>query len=177
MIKVILDANVPAKAAVSPAFCPESDLQIQEKCMSYIENLVNEKDSKLVLDIGYEIMTEYRNNVCKDSNMGKIFFRWLYDYYSRIDNNDHIKLEKNDNGQYKDYPYYDDTKDFDESDKKYIALANAHSEKPPIIEATDGKWMGYESVFLRYDISIEFLDRNYAQRVYEKKIINKKRKK
>ena len=53
-------------------------------------------------------------------------------------------------------------KNFDESDKKFIALSNAHAEKPPIIEAPDGKWLGYEAAFAKYGIVIESLDREYA---------------
>ena len=141
--------------------------------MEYIENLINGKNTKLVLDAGYEILKEYERNVCKNSNMGILFYRWLYSYYGKIQPEDLIKLEKNNDGQYIDFPYDEHTKNFDESDKKFIALANAHYEKPPIIEAADGKWLGYEEAFAKYGISIEFLDRDYAKRMYEQKILNK----
>lgn len=106
--------------------------------------------------------------------MGKLFFRWLYQYYATILPQDHIELQKDENGQYINYPYDDDTKEFDESDKKFVALSNAHPEKPPIIEAADGKWLGYEDAFAKYGIHIEFLDRDYAQKMYEQKILSKR---
>lgn len=173
MSKIILDTNVPTKASISPQLCHENELEMQKKCMKYIGDLVNNKETKLVLDADFEILKEYQNNVCKNSNMGKIFFKWLYNYYNQIQPEDIIKLEKNRSGQYMDFPYDDDTENFDESDKKFIALANAHAEKPPIIEAADGKWLGYEAAFAKYGIIIEFLDRKYAQRMYEQKILNK----
>lgn len=173
MSKIILDTNVPTKASISPQLCPENELQMQKRCMKYIGELVNSKDTKLVFDADFEILKEYQNNVCKNSNMGKIFFKWLYNYYNQIQPEDIVKLKKDTSGQYADFPYDDNTKSFDESDKKFIALANAHSEKPPIVEAADGKWIGYEAAFAKYGIIIEFLDREYAQQMYEKKILNK----
>ena len=173
MSKIILDTNVPVKASIAPNLCPEYELGMQKKCMEYIGQLANGSDKKLVLDADYEILKEYQNNVCKSSNMGKIFFRWLYNYFSQIQPEDFVKLKRNNCGQYIDFPYDDQTEKFDESDKKFIALANAHAEKPPIIEAADGKWLGYETAFSKYGIKIEFLDREYAKRMYEQKILKK----
>ncbi|WP_373212751.1 hypothetical protein [Ruminococcus sp. 5_1_39BFAA] len=173
MNRIILDTNVPAKASVAPDSCPNEELKMQRACMEYVGKLTMGQEKKLVLDLGHEIWKEYHNNVCKDSNMGKLFFRWLYNYYAAILPQDHIKLDKDENGQYVDYPYDSETKEFDESDKKFVALANAHAEKPPIIEAADGKWLGYEEAFAKYGIHIEFLDREYAQKMYEQKILNR----
>lgn len=173
MSKIILDTNVPVKASVSPAVCPPDELEMQKACMEYMGKLIQTRNTRLVLDLDYEILKEYRNNVCKNSPMGMLFLTWLNNYLGTILSEDFIKLEKNESGQYIDYPYDEDTKDFDESDKKFVALANVHAEKPPIIEAADGKWLGYENAFAKYGIHIEFLDRNYAQRMYEQKILNK----
>jgi hypothetical protein len=173
MSRIILDTNVPAKASVSPNSCPTEELNMQKACMEYVRALTQEKDKKLVLDLGHEIWKEYHNNICDNSNMGKLFFRWLHSYYATILPEDHIKLDRDENGRYIDYPYDDDTREFDESDKKFVALSNAHPEKPPIIEAADGKWLGYEKAFAKYGIHIEFLDRDYAQKMYEQKIISK----
>lgn len=174
MDKIILDTNVPAKAAVSPESCPAEELKMQRACMKYIEELTENKNRKLVLDLDHEIWKEYHTNVYKNSNMGKIFFKWLYEYYATISPEDNIKLQKNSEGKYLDFPYDENTEEFDESDKKFVALANAHEEKPPIIEAADSKWIGFEECFAKYGIHIEFLDRDYAQKMYEQKILNKR---
>ena len=115
--KVILDTNVPAKAATAPNMCPVNELVVQKKCVEYINSLINGK-----------------------TKLG------------------------------------DDTKDFDLSDRKFIALANMHVEKPPIVEGTDGKWWGYVEAFGRYGITIQFLDEEYAQMMYRKKVVEKANK-
>ena len=83
MKKIILDTNVPTKASVSPECCKENELVMQKKCMEYIENLVNNKEIRLVLDADFEIFKEYRNNVSDKSKHLVLFFmgargsRWL----------------------------------------------------------------------------------------------------
>ena len=94
MSKIILDTNVPAKAAVAPEACPSEELKMQKACMEYIRELTKNKDKKLVLDLDHEIWKEYHTNVYGNSNMGKIFFKWLYEYYATILPEDNIKLHK-----------------------------------------------------------------------------------
>ena len=86
-----------------------------------------------------------------------------------------LKLEKDDNGEYTNFPLDGDTKDFDRSDRKFVALANKHVEKPPIIEGTDGKWWGYVEAFKKYGIRIQFIDEGYVQKMYQKKIVEKRK--
>lgn len=52
-------------------------------------------------------------------------------------------------------------------------MARTHLEHPPIIEAADGKWLGYKDVFKEYGVHIEFLDIEYAEMMYARKILNK----
>ena len=170
--KVILDTNVPVKAATAPNMCPSDELSVQRKCMEYVNSLIT-GTTKLVLDVDYEIIREYRNNIDKSSNMGILFLKWLDQYLGKIDMDDLLKLKKDKSGEYESYPLDEETKDFDSSDKKFIALANLHPEKPPIIEGTDGKWWGYIAAFKKYGIRVYFLDEEYAQMVYQKKIVEK----
>ena len=171
--KIILDTNVPTMAAIAPNKCSSDKLEIQKKCIDYIYNLTKGK-TKLVLDMGYEIFNEYINNVEKNTNIGDIFLKWLYSYIAKIDMSNFLMLEKDDNKEFVSFPINEDTKNFDPSDRKFVALANIHPEKPPIIEGTDAKWWGYKEAFLKYGIKIHFLDEEYAQRMYQKKILDRK---
>ena len=77
--KVILDTNVHAKAATAPNRCPKEELIVQKNCMDYVYGLIKGK-TKLVLDADYVIFREYQNNVDNTSSMGKLFFKWIYQY-------------------------------------------------------------------------------------------------
>lgn len=172
--KVIMDTNVPAKAAALPQECRDEELDMQKACMEYVREFTKNPESKLVLDFDYEILKEYQDNIPSDTEMGRIFFKWLYNYLGSMDFEDWVKLEKDENGNYMMFPLETRTKDFDLSDRKFVALSRAHMEHPPIIEAADGKWLGFREVFEQYGVHIEFLDMDYATLLYERKVINKR---
>lgn len=171
--KIIMDTNVAAKAATPIKECKEEELDLQQECMAFIKRFVDNPDSKLVLDADYEISKEYRNRISMNTTVGKIFWRWFNLYLKRIAAVDFVKLEKDTAGNHMMFPMEKRTKEFDSSDRKFIALARTHFEHPPIIEAADAKWLGYKDVFEEYGVHIEFLDMEYAEMMYARKILNK----
>jgi hypothetical protein len=46
---------------------------------------------------------------------------------------------------------------FDAADRKFPAVANAHPAKPPILQATDCKWLMWKSQLAAAGITVEFL--------------------
>lgn len=138
-------------------------------------NLTRNPENKLVLDLDYEIMTEYRNIISEETNEGKIFWRWLYTYLGRIDLKNLVKLEKDEDGNHLMFPIEERTNEFDRSDRKFVALSRTHTEHPPIVEAADGKWLGFRDVFEEYGVHIESLDMSYANMMYGRKVLNKRR--
>ncbi len=97
---------------------------------------------------------------------------WLYQHLSQIHNNDYINLEKDEHNNYVMFPNVSALSSFDPSDRKFIALANAHPEHPAIVQGTDGKWWGFKDVLEGLGIHIEFLCEEYACKQYLKKIGN-----
>lgn len=173
--KIIMDTNVAAKAATPLQDCKDEELDMRRACIEFIQNLTRNPESKLVLDIDQEIMTEYRHIIPNETNEGKLFWRWLYTYLGKIDLENLIKLEKDEDGNYLMFPMEERTREFDLSDRKFVALSCTHAEHPPIVEAADGKWLGFKEVFEEYGVHIEFLDMNYANMMYDRKVLNKRR--
>ncbi|MCX6021071.1 MAG: hypothetical protein NTZ05_04965, partial [Chloroflexi bacterium] len=58
---------------------------------------------------------------------------------------------------------------FDISDRKFIAVANAHPEKPPVMQGTDSKWVGWEAPLADVGITVFFVCRTYATKKYQEK--------
>ena len=174
-MKCILDANVPAKASYILSDCKPEELDMVNACIEFIHDFINTPDSKVVLDMDWEIISEYERNIL-ETDMGKQFKKWLYTYISRMDVvNDMIKLET-ENGRYCAFPDDAALQEFDSSDRKFIALALSHCETPPIIQAADGKWLGFTEKLSEYGIQIEYLDMSYVISKYDKKIRNKKKR-
>lgn len=173
--KLIMDTNVAVKAATPQEECESEEWDMQEKCVDFIGKFVKNPASQLVLDLDYEIITEYRNRIPSNTDMGKIFWRWFNTYIGQIPFENMVKLDKDSEGNYVMFPLEARTKEFDRSDRKFVALARMHSEHPAIVEASDGKWFGFKETFEEYGVHIEFLDMNYAIMMHKRKLGSKRR--
>lgn len=58
----------------------------------------------------------------------------------------------------------------DPADRKFIAVANAHRDKPAIVEAADSKWIGWEDGLAKAGLRIEYINRSFLERLYERKM-------
>ncbi len=67
-------------------------------------------------------------------------------------------------------PAHDDLHDFDNSDRKFVAVANAHPSKPPILQATDSKWWGWKDALREVGVSVDFLCQEYIKAIYAEKM-------
>jgi hypothetical protein len=59
---------------------------------------------------------------------------------------------------------------FDNSDRKFVAVANAHPDKPEILQATDSKWWGWKDALAKVGITVSFMCPEYVRIKYEEKI-------
>ncbi|MEO5367276.1 MAG: hypothetical protein H7831_13190 [Magnetococcus sp. WYHC-3] len=71
---------------------------------------------------------------------------------------------------YKEFPAHDDLKGFDISDRKFVAVANAHPERPPIVQAGDSKWWGWNDALAEVGITVQFICPQYAETTFAKKM-------
>ncbi len=49
------------------------------------------------------------------------------------------------------------------SDRKFVAVANAHPDKPPIMHATDSKWWAWKDALKDVGITVHFLCPDYVK--------------
>ena len=76
------------------------------------------------------------------------------------------------NSTYKEFPEHDGLVNFDIDDRKFVAVANAHSDthKPPIFQATDSKWWGWKDALSKVGITVCFLCPSYVKEKHAKKM-------
>ena len=60
------------------------------------------------------------------------------------------------------------------SDRKFFAASNAHPGKPPILEAADSKWLGWEEQLEQHGIKVEVLCRAELEAIRKRKTKKKK---
>ncbi len=171
--KVVVDTNVPLTANKTTSLDDAGEMDDDAyidcilKCIEAIEMVIAEKCP--VVDDGGEIFEEYSHglNFSGQPGVGDKFFKWIHDCQW-----DETKIDRVDipisNGEYKHFPRHDGLRDFDRSDRKFVAVANAHPEKPPILQAVDFKWWKFRIPLKKAGITVHFLAPEYARRMYER---------
>ena len=100
--------------------------------------------------------------------VGDIFMKWVHDNRWSLPDSDRVTISK-DGDSYKQFPEHEGLVNFDISDRKFVAVANAHPEKPPILQATDCKWWGWKNALKDVGITVHFLCSEYVKTKYEEK--------
>lgn len=169
--KCILDTNVPkiANLAVNPSTIPDNMISCVSACIDAVEHVV--KNGGLVIDADNEIYTEYRKQLALrgQPGIGDRFMKWVHDNRGFFPDSDRVRITKNGN-DYDEFPKHAGLNDFDYSDRKFVAVANAHRDKPPILQATDSKWWGWKDALADVGITVNFLCIDYVKQKYNKKM-------
>ncbi|WP_035236507.1 hypothetical protein [Desulfobacter vibrioformis] len=168
---IVIDTNVPktANLAVDPMSIPEELIICVQQCVDSIMEVI--ENGNLVLDNGDEIFNEYRGKLSMSGQpgVGDEFLKWLhYNRYSFPESNRVTITPKDDS--YDEFPDHPGLADFDISDRKFVAVANAHHKKPQIMEATDSKWWGWKDALDESGIKVNFLCPDFVKVKYEKKM-------
>jgi hypothetical protein len=129
----------------------------------------------IVIDDGDRILSEYRANCSpygRQPGIGDSFVRWVHDNRGREDLVHTIPLtvEPDPPHDFVEFPHHEDLAILDPSDRKFVAVAHAHDDKPPIIQATDSKWWGWKDALAQCGIAIEFLCPKEIEEVYRRKM-------
>ena len=169
--KCVIDTNVPITA--NRARCPEETPPELAECVlasvEAVEHVV--KQGGLVLDFGDEIFDEYRNHLSMKGQpgVGDFFMKWVHDNRWKSSKADRVEIEKI-GVSYKEFPDHEGLSEFDDADRKFVAVSNAHPDKPPILQATDSKWWGWKEALNEVGITVQFLCPDYVRTKFEKKI-------
>jgi hypothetical protein len=170
----VVDTNVLLVASGAHARAGQKCI---ESCAEVLEQFFEDR-LRLVLDRSQEILREYESNVDWQGqpSMAKEFLKWIYTNQANDSRIDQVELtpvaaER----RYQEFPDHDGLTSFDRSDRKFVAVAAAHHERPPIYQATDSKWVGWQSALNASGIEVRFVCAQQIRAVYQKKM-GKKRK-
>ncbi len=168
--KCIVDTNVPviANLAIGSEDIPDNLFDCVQNCVKAIDHVI--KKGALVIDSGDEIYDEYLKNlsISGRKGMGNAFMKWVHDNRWGLPEDDRVTITKN-GDSYDEFPVHDKLKNFDKSDHKFVAVANAHPAKPPILQATDSEWWGYNNALMEIGITVTFICPVYAKAKYARK--------
>lgn len=171
MNKYIIDANVVLLSGAAVNNIPKDQVICARKCIKFMKKFMENSKSSLVLDAEGRILKEYRNAYLLGGspNMAAMFCIWAHQHMPK-NAEDFVSMVEVAENEFQSYPDSEKLKKFDPPDRKYIALAYNHKEKPPIVEASDSKWWGIKEALEENGLRVDFIDEDYIKEKYMQKI-------
>ena len=171
MTAIVIDTNV---LLVADGKAPQMSEACKVECMARLERV--KATEQVVLDDEWLILGEYQKKLNPNgpNTPGNEFVRWLVQAHQR---NAWVTITPTNAEQTTFAEFPSDTAleaAFDPADRKFVAAANAHPEKPSILESADSKWLGWEDQLKQHGIKVEVLCRGELEAIRERKTKSKR---
>jgi len=117
------------------------------------------------------IFEEYRAYLGGEPTVGREFLLWVLTNQWDSSRVHRVTVTPVDEPRgYAEFPDHPGLVAFDASDRKFVAAAVAHgAPSPPIFEAADSKWIGWEDALTAAGINVTFLCKGELAAVHAKK--------
>ena len=159
---VIVDTNV---AWVASRQSEQASEDCVTTCIERLEQ-INNDEVKLALDWERRIIDEYQRLERLDRfSMGFQFYRWVERNWANSERCDLVEIKPVDdsNIEFEKFPDDSELEDFDDDDRKFVAVAHAHGGNPPILQAVDSKWRDFLDALQRNGVTVEYICEDYVQ--------------
>ena len=160
---VIVDTNV---VVVANGRSEQASSDCVETCGERLEQIMH-GDVKLVLDNRWIILLEYMQNLRSNgADVGDRFLGWIL--ANKDDRCDWVSITPVDGSEnaFEEFPDDPALDGFDPDDRKFIAVACAHLESPPILQAVDSQWWDFRDAFRENGVTVEFICEDDIQRLH-----------
>jgi hypothetical protein len=155
-MKSVVDTNVPV---VANGRSIQASPECVRTCVDRLEELT--RKGQLVLDDKWLILKEYMAHLgCTGQpGVGDVFLKWVLTNRCNLKLCVQVAITPKNSGEtdFEEFPSDPALKDFDLMDRKFVAVAAAHPEKPPILQAVDTKWWKMKEPLCRAGITVDFL--------------------
>lgn len=153
---VVVDTNVPV---VANGRSEQASPECVKDCAVRLRQLTGK--GKLVLDDGWLILREYMDNLRSSGQPGSgdAFLKWVLSNYRNPKFCELVKITPKNSSKtdFEEFPTDPKLKNFDVTDKKFVAVAFAHPDKPPILQAVDTGWWEMKEPLGAAGVTIDFI--------------------
>lgn len=172
---VVVDTNVPLTANGKAKTSPECVIS----CIDALVKLLSDQQP-LVIDDGWRILNEYKKKLSQTGQprVGDRFLKWVLTNLANPSRCIQVPItpRRNDETHFLEFPNDPALSRFDRADRKFVAVARAHSSRPPILQALDSKWWGWKEPLKRAGVTVHFLCLEEIAALYEQKFGKTRRK-
>ena len=159
-MSVVVDTNV---AVVANGCSEQASPECVVACVEHLTNITSGVDT-LVLDDQWRIIQEYQSNLraAGQPGVGDAFLKWVLTNHRNSRRCERVSITPtNEEGtSFEEFPADPELKGFDSSDRKFVAVALAHQEHPPILQAVDSKWWGFRVALEHNGVAVKFICEN-----------------
>ena len=174
MSAVVIDTNVLLVAnqqhqdisAECVLACAKKLLEAQQQGIIVIDDdyrIIREYSNKpkqgiIVIDDDYRIIREYSNKPnCNGTRVGDVFLKWLLQNQANTAHVHQVTITETLADHFQEFPDQILQPHFDAPDRKFPSVANAHPDKPPVLQAADCKWINWQPALDAAGISVDFV--------------------
>lgn len=170
MTVVVIDTNVILVANNAHA---EASPECVLECVTRLQEIM--ATGSIAIDDAYRILGEYQNKTSprKGKGVGDVFLKWVLSKKADCKKVHQVALTEVNEHQFSEFPDPVLEALFDPPDRKFVAVAHAHSDKPPVWQAVDSKWVDWWPALKQHGIAVEFLCKRDAGKFYKNKFPHK----
>ena len=115
-----------------------------------------------MLDDSMRILSEYMAHLNMDGEpgAGDAFMKWVWSVQADQSYCERVTLSRvlgGDENDFSEFPEDRELRNFDRSDRKFVAVALASESNPHILNALDSDWANHYTALTRNGITIRFL--------------------
>ncbi len=162
---VVVDTNVAVVA--NRRGQPQPSLNCVQACANRLLQL--QQAGRVAIDNRWLIIREYRNNLNESGQpgIGDRFFKWVLTNRNNPTWCEQVAITPLDNDEevFQEFPADEALSKFDRSDRKFVAVALAHPQHPPILSALDTDWWEARHALSRNGVTIDLLCPNELEQL------------
>ena len=151
----VIDTNVPIVAN------GKSQQASPDCVLACTDALDRSRNGMICLDDKYRIVQEYMNNLRMSGQpgAGDAVMKWVFQNQANPGRCETVRITptNRERENYSEFPDDPDLREFDPSDRKFVAVAVASQHRPRILNAVDSDWWHARDALHRNDIQVEFL--------------------
>jgi len=155
-LSCVVDTNVlvtaaGANEAASPA-CVEASIAALRDLMAH---------GHVFIDDGGRVIAEYRQGIdlAGKTDAGEEFLEWIiaHEFDMARVTRVHLTPRAGDADDFEELPVPSSDVRYDPADRKFLAVAAAHPDHPPVLQTLDSKWWGWTGALAHAGVTIHFL--------------------
>lgn len=138
-------------------------------CIDGLQELM--RQGRVVIDDAFRILGEYQHKTSAKGGKGPgdVFVRWVLQNRANNKHVECVSLRVSQSGIFDDIADTALHDHIDGSDRMFIATAAAHPEQPPVLQASDCKWLDWWQRLQACGVHVDFVCPDDVCRFYRKK--------